>query len=176
MEKNNPSNPLWTPCKSFAIPRLSRSSESNLGHANLKPGSEGLTTSNLSFFVVHRAKHSRHTNDQAGYLRRRDGEGTEKERLSVFLLRLPPSFLASRGFAARRSHARALPLLKIWRKREAAQSLEEFMYWSIYLAWISDEYCGSFSPLSNWESEGVKTTGSNRLQFRLQSTPTSCQS
>ena len=31
MEKNNPSNPLWTPCKSFAIPRLSRSSESNPG-------------------------------------------------------------------------------------------------------------------------------------------------
>ena len=31
MEKNNPSNPLWTPCKSSSIPRLSRSSESNPG-------------------------------------------------------------------------------------------------------------------------------------------------
>ena len=61
-------------------------------------------------------------------------------------------------------------------KKETAHSLEEFLYWSIYLAWISDNSFGSFSPLSNWESEGVKTTGSHRLKFRLQSTPTSCQS
>ena len=43
-------------------------------------------------------------------------ERHDKERLSVFLLGLPPSFLASRGFAAQRSRARALSLLKssVW--------------------------------------------------------------
>ena len=35
-----------------------------------------------------------------------------------FLLRLPPSFLASRGFTAQRSHARALPLLNLKKKRD----------------------------------------------------------
>ena len=36
--------------------------------------------------------------------------------------RLPPSFLASRGFAAKRSHARALPLLNLKKKRDCSQS------------------------------------------------------
>ena len=69
--------------QSFAIPRLSRSSESNL------PGSE-----DLSFFLVHRAKRSRHTHDHAGYLRRRDGRGTKKERL--FFFSSPAAALVSR--------------------------------------------------------------------------------
>ena len=38
------------------------------------------------------------------------------------LLGLPPSFLASRGFAAQRSSARALPLLNLKKKRDCSQS------------------------------------------------------
>ena len=48
-------------------------------------------------------------------------EGARRERL-FFLLGLPPSFLASRGFDAQRSRARALPLLNP-KKRETARSL-----------------------------------------------------
>ena len=48
-------------------------------------------------------------------------EGARRERHCVwlcgqslfFLLRLPPSFFASRGFAAQRERARALPLLNL---------------------------------------------------------------
>ena len=50
------------------------------------------------------------------WLMARDGRG------SFFLLRLPPSFLASRGFAAQRSRARALPLLNLKKKRYCSQS------------------------------------------------------
>ena len=39
-----------------------------------------------------------------------------------FLLGLPPSFLASRGFAAQRSCARALPSLNLKKKRDRSQS------------------------------------------------------
>ena len=39
-----------------------------------------------------------------------------------FLLGLPPSFLASRGFAAQRSRARTLPLLNLKKKRDCSQS------------------------------------------------------
>ena len=49
-------------------------------------------------------------------------EGARRE--SFFLLGLPPSFLASRGFAAQRFRARALPSLNL-RKRETARSLIE---------------------------------------------------
>ena len=49
-------------------------------------------------------------------------EGARRE--SFFLLGLPPSFLASRGFAAQRSRARALSSLNL-RKRETARSLIE---------------------------------------------------
>ena len=42
-------------------------------------------------------------------------ENTRRERL-------PPSFLASRGFAAQRSCARALPLLNLKKKRDCSQS------------------------------------------------------
>ena len=42
-------------------------------------------------------------------------ESTRRERL-------PPSFLASRGFAAQRSCARALPLLNLKKKRDCSQS------------------------------------------------------
>ena len=48
-------------------------------------------------------------------------EGARRERL-FFLLGLPPSFLASRGFAAQRSRARALPLLNLKKKRDCSQS------------------------------------------------------
>ena len=48
-------------------------------------------------------------------------DGARRERL-FFLLRLPPSFLASRGFAAQRSRARALPLLNLKKKRYCSQS------------------------------------------------------
>ena len=43
-------------------------------------------------------------------------EGARRERL-------PPSFLASRGFAAQRSRARALPLLNLKKKRDCSQSM-----------------------------------------------------
>ena len=48
-------------------------------------------------------------------------DGARRERL-FFLLRLPPSFLASRGFAAQGSRARALPLLNLKKKRYCSQS------------------------------------------------------
>ena len=56
------------------------------------------------------------------WLKARDGRGTTKERRPgrdslFFLLGLPPSFLASRSFAAQRSRARALPLLNLKKKR-----------------------------------------------------------
>ena len=45
-------------------------------------------------------------------------------RLSFFFfLGLPPSFLASRVFAAQRSRARALPLLNLKKKRDCSQSI-----------------------------------------------------
>ena len=47
-------------------------------------------------------------------------EGARRERL-FFLLGLPPSFLASRGFDAQRSRARALPLLNLKEKRDCSQ-------------------------------------------------------
>ena len=37
-------------------------------------------------------------------------------------LKAPPSFLVSHGFAAQRSHARALPLLNLKKKRDCSQS------------------------------------------------------
>ena len=43
-------------------------------------------------------------------------EGPRRERL-------PPSFLASRGFAAQRVRARALPLLNLKKKRHCSQSI-----------------------------------------------------
>ena len=52
--------------------------------------------SSLSFFLVRLAKRRRHT---------------------------PPSFLASRGFAAQGSRARALPLLNLKKKRDCSQSM-----------------------------------------------------
>ena len=62
----------------------------------------------LSFFFVRRAKRPRHANDHARDWRRET--------------RLPPSFLASRRFAAQRSRARALPLLNLKKKRGCSQS------------------------------------------------------
>ena len=51
-------------------------------------------------------------------------EGARRVRHDAlfFLLGLPPSFLASRGFAAQRSRACALPLLNLRKKRECSQS------------------------------------------------------
>ena len=48
-------------------------------------------------------------------------EGARRER-HFFLLGLPPSFLASRGFAAERSRARALPFLNLKIKRNSSHS------------------------------------------------------
>ena len=58
-------------------------------------------------------KSPRHANYHARDWRRERGET---------LLGLPPSFLASRGFAARRSRARVLPLLNLKKKRGCLQS------------------------------------------------------
>ena len=55
------------------------------------------------------------------WLKSRDGRG-------FFLFGLPPSFLASRGFAAQRSRARALPFLNLKNKRDCSQS----SYWLIF--------------------------------------------
>ena len=50
-------------------------------------------------------------------------EGARLERHDkFFLLGLPLSFLASRGFAAQRSRARALLLLNLKKKRDCSQS------------------------------------------------------
>ena len=57
------------------------------------------------------------------WLKAQDGRGT---RL-FFLLGLPPSFLASRGFAAQRSRARALPLLNLKKKRDCSQSRQNLL-------------------------------------------------
>ena len=55
------------------------------------------------------------------WLKSRDGRG-------FFLLGLPPSFLASRGFAAQRWRARALPFLNLKKKRDCSQS----SYWLFF--------------------------------------------
>ena len=39
--------------------------------------------------------------------------------------------------------------------------------WSRFVAWISDDYFESFSPLSNVVTEGLKTSLCNRLKIRL---------
>ena len=51
----------------------------------------------------------------------RVNEGARRER-HFFLLGLPPSFLASRGFPAHCSRARAIPLLNLKKKRDCSQS------------------------------------------------------
>ena len=67
-------------------------------------------------------------------------------RQSFFILGLPPSFLASRGFAAQRSRARVLPSLNL-RKRETARSLiqiskmRRFKYLSYYFWGVSLSLC-----------------------------------
>ena len=49
--------------------------------------------------------------------------GLAMRAVSIFLLELPPSFLASRGFAAQRSRVRALHLLNnLKKKRDCSQS------------------------------------------------------
>ena len=58
---------------------------------------------------------------QRAWLKARDGRGTTK----YFLLTLPPSFLASRGFAAQRWRARALPSLNLKKKRGSSQSKKQ---------------------------------------------------
>ena len=60
------------------------------------------------FFLCPSHKRPRHANDHA-----RDWS---------LETRLPPSFLAFRGFAAQRSRARALPLLNLKKKRGCSQS------------------------------------------------------
>ena len=60
-------------------------------------------------------------------------EGARRERL-FFLLRLPPSFLASRGVAAQRSRWRALPLLNLKKKRDCTQSSENSRFSSLLVA------------------------------------------
>ena len=109
MEKNNPSNPLRTPCKSFAIPRLSRSSESNL------PGSE-----DLSFFLVHR---SIEQNARDTHMTTRDGRGTKKKETLFFSS--PAAALVSR--VERHLAGVHSPYTKC-EKKETARSLEEFLY------------------------------------------------
>ena len=52
--------------------------------------------------------------------------GLAMRAVSLFLLWLPPSFLASRGFAAQRSRACALPLLNLKKKRNCSQSTFAF--------------------------------------------------
>ena len=52
-----------------------------------------------------------------------DRRSTTKDD-SFFLLGVPPSFLASRGFAAQCSRAHALPLLNLKKKRDSSQSKE----------------------------------------------------
>ena len=79
------------------------------------------------------------------WLKSRDGRA--RDGRGFFLLGLLPSFLASRGFAAqrsraRRSRARALPLLNLKKKRDCSQS----SYWLIFSPVPSD------SPRSLCES------------------------
>ena len=69
MEKNNPSNPLWTPCKSLAIPRLSRSSESNLGRKNFRLRAVFVHHASIFSSILVREKHwalSEHFSDFLG--------------------------------------------------------------------------------------------------------------
>ena len=113
------------------------------------------TTSSLSFFLVRRAKRPRHANDHARNWRRERERHDKKEttrkarenglsRSSFFfgektevltgrkifsLLGLPPSFLASRGFAAQRLRAPALPLLNLKKKRDCSQSSSDPEGW-----------------------------------------------
>ena len=72
--------------------------------------------SSLSFFLVHRAKRSRHANDHAGYLRCETGQ-------------------ASRA-AALVSRARALPSLNMKKNRDCSQSIYAHVrIYTVLYAW-----------------------------------------
>ena len=60
----------------------------------------------------------------------RVSEGARRERRDFFLLELPSSFLASRGFAAQRSRARADPLTKSEEKERLLAVYVDFKYFS----------------------------------------------
>ena len=97
----------------------------------------------FSFFRVRRAKRE---NTQMA-TRVTDGarrEGHENRETLFFLLGLPPSFRASRGFAA---SARVHCSHKIWRKRETTRSLsflgkelyssfKFFLYYQTWVLWV----------------------------------------
>ena len=53
----------------------------------------------------------------------RDTQMTTRVTEGARLERLPPSFLASRGFTAQRSRARALPFLNLKKKRDCSQPM-----------------------------------------------------
>ena len=117
MEKNNPSNPLWTPCKSSSIPRLSRSSESNPG-VSLR-GEYFMAECHIhNTPSPHRARHCGLVVYMAFSHEVTCQPGSEEQH-KIFLLRLPPSFLASRSQLRRSTLARACTLRK---KRDCSQS------------------------------------------------------
>ena len=81
------------------------------------------------FFLGPSSKTSETRKWPRAWLKARDGRGTTRISLVwlcgqslFFLLGLPLSFLASRGFAAQRSRARALPLLNLKQKRDCSKS------------------------------------------------------
>ena len=112
MEKNKPSNPLWTPCKSSSIPRLSRSSESNPGVST--SWLNAIYTTHLLLIEQGIVDLSYIWHSAMKYLPTWVGRTTQN-----FLLRLPPSFLASRSQLRRSTLARACTLRK---KRDCSQS------------------------------------------------------
>ena len=98
-----------------------------------------LPTSSLSFFLVHRAKRSRHANDDAGYLRCETGE-------------------ASRA-AALVSRARALPLNTKYEEKERLLAVYicrctnlHSLVCMVYLSWASESNFVNFHVFCNCHS------------------------
>ena len=119
MEKNNPSNPLWTPCKSSSIPRLSRSSESNLG-VSLR-GEYFMAECHIhNTPSPHRARHCGLVVYMAFSHEVTCQPGSEEQHKIFFSGCRPRFSRLARSFAARRSTlARACTLRK---KRDCSQS------------------------------------------------------
>ena len=98
------------------------------------------------------------------WLKSRDGRG-------FFLLGQPPSFLASRGFAAQRSRAqrsraRALPFLNLKKKRDCSQS----SYWLIFalsLVTVPEDFANfylfqfPFFSFLTWQIPGAENSFNN---------------
>ena len=87
---------------------------------------------------------------------------TETIALKWYLLHLP-KLLNLKGLLKKSRY-----LLNYFQRSKMCLGINWILnIWSRFVAWISEDYFESFSPLSNVVTEGVKTTRCNRLKFRL---------